>query len=145
MERNFRRPRFDRGGDRSGGFRGGGFRDRGNFPKPVEEGQEFDVEITEVGTKGDGITRVKNFVIFVPDTKEGEKCRIKIKMVRPKFAVAEKVSEGGDLELEEPVKDELKEETKPEETEEEVTEEIKEEIPEEKEKIEKGEEVDEDK
>ena len=103
MERRFGKPRFDRGG---GGFRnnrfGGGFRERrDNFPKPVNEGEEYDVEINEIGTKGDGIARVKNFVIFVPDSKEGEKCRIKITMVRPKFAVAEKISEK-DAELKEP-------------------------------------------
>ena len=114
MERKFGKPRFDRGGDRgSGGFRNnrfgsgggsGGFRERrDDFPKPVNEGEEYDVEINEVGTKGDGIARVKNFVIFVADTKEGEKCRIKITMVRPKFAVAEKVS-GKDAELKEPEK-----------------------------------------
>ncbi|MBD3155682.1 MAG: TRAM domain-containing protein, partial [Candidatus Aenigmarchaeota archaeon] len=62
-------------------------------PKPVEEGEEYEVEITEVGTKGDGIARVENFVIFVPGTERGEKCKIKIKMVKPKFAIAEKVGE----------------------------------------------------
>ncbi|MBL7169515.1 MAG: TRAM domain-containing protein [Candidatus Aenigmarchaeota archaeon] len=110
MERRFGKPRFDRdkrgGGFRDGGFRdGGGFRERrDDFPKPVNEGDEFDVEINEIGTKGDGIARVKNFVIFVPDTKEGEKCRIKITMVRPKFAVAEKIgkSQEKDIELKEP-------------------------------------------
>jgi len=125
MERKFGKPRFDKnrrsGGfgdrgsgfrDRDGGFgdRSGGFRNerRDDFPKPVNEGEEYDVEINEVGTKGDGIARVKNFVIFVANTKEGEKCRVKITMVRPKFAVAEKVSEKS-AELKEP-KAELKKE-----------------------------------
>ncbi len=62
-----------------------------NIEKPVIVGKEYDVEITQVGSKGDGIARIKNFVIFIPNTKEGEKCRIKIKEVRAKFAVAEKV------------------------------------------------------
>jgi len=112
MERKFGKPRFDRGGERGGGgFRnnrfgegggGGGFRERrDDFPKPVNEGEEYDVEINEIGTKGDGIARVKNFVIFVPDSKEGEKCRIKITMVRPKFAVGEKVS-GKNVKLKKP-------------------------------------------
>ena len=112
MERRFGKPRFDRD-RRGGGFRNnrfggggrGGFRDRrDNFPKPVNEGDEYDVEISEIGTKGDGIARVKNFVIFVADTKQGEKCRIKITMVRPKFAVAEKISGNveKDIELVEP-------------------------------------------
>lgn len=102
MQSRFERPRFsgERFGDRrGGGFRGG--RGRDDFPKPVKEGEEYDVEIAEVGTKGDGIARVKNFVIFVPNVRQGEKCRIKIKTVRPKFAFAEKLGES---------KDEVKEE-----------------------------------
>ena len=135
MERKFGRPRFDRGGGfRNNRFGGGGFRERRDFPKPVNEGEEYDVEINEIGTKGDGIARVKNFVIFVPDSKEGEKCRIKITMVRPKFAVAEKVS-GKDAELKEP---ETKVEEKTEELQEEKVEEAtKEEVKEEGEELDK--------
>ena len=66
MERRFLRPRFG----------GRGFGDR--FEKPVKIGEEYDVEIKEVGSRGDGIARVKNFVIFVANTKKGEKCKIKI-------------------------------------------------------------------
>lgn len=120
MERRFGKSRFDRNdrndrgfNRREGGFRSGGFNERGDFPKPVNEGEEYDVEISEVGGKGDGIARVKNFVVFVPNVKEGEKCKIKIKTVRPRFAFAEKVSEG-DVELKEP---EIKKEEKIEEEE----------------------------
>jgi len=115
MER-FGKPRFDRdrrgGGFREGGFRSGGFRERrDDFPKPVNEGEEYDVEISEVGTKGDGIARVKNFVIFVPDSKQGEKCKIRIKMVRPKFAVGEKIGKGEAKEAEpKKVKEEVEDE-----------------------------------
>ncbi|MEM5793133.1 MAG: TRAM domain-containing protein [Candidatus Aenigmatarchaeota archaeon] len=102
MEKRFGKPRF--GGGRNFSDRRGGFRERrgggGNFPKPVNEGEEYDVEISEVGTKGDGIARVKNFVIFVAGAKQGQKCRIKIKMVRPKFAVGEIIEK--DVELKEP-------------------------------------------
>ena len=99
MERRFSRRRFD---DR--GFGGG-------FEKPVKVGEEYDVEIKEVGSKGDGIARVKNFVIFVPNTKEGEKCKIKINQISRKFAVAEKVGKAEKVEekAEEPV-EEAKEE-----------------------------------
>ncbi len=116
MERRFGKPRFDRdrrgGGFRDEGFRGGGFRERSDdFPKPVNEGEEYDVEISEVGTKGDGIARVKNFVIFVPESKQGEKCRIRIKMVRPKFAVGEKIGKGEVKEAEpKKVKEDLEDE-----------------------------------
>jgi len=118
MERRFDRPRFDRD-RRSDGFRGGGFRERrDDLPKPVNEGEEYDVEISEVGAKGDGIARVKNFVIFVPESKEGEKCKIRIKMVRSKFAVGEKVgkSEGKEKELKkEPAEDVVEDEESQEE------------------------------
>jgi predicted RNA-binding protein with TRAM domain len=60
-----------------------------NIPKPVNVGEEYDVEITETGSKGDGIARIKNFVVFVPGSKKGEKKHIKIKEVRNKFAIGE--------------------------------------------------------
>lgn len=79
---------------RRGGFggrdRGGGFRER-SFEKPIREGEEYDVQITEVGSKGDGIARVKNFVVFVPGTKQGEKVHIRITQVRARSAVGEVV------------------------------------------------------
>ena len=31
-------------------------------PKPVEVGKEYDVQITELSRKGDGIARVERFV-----------------------------------------------------------------------------------
>jgi len=69
--------------------RGFGRRFRSNAPKPVKVGEEYDVEITETGSKGDGIARIKNFVVFVPGSKKGDKKHIKIKEVRNKFAVGE--------------------------------------------------------
>jgi len=88
--------RFERRGFRGGGSRFGGGRsfDRGyDVPKPIKEGEEYDIEINEVGSKGDGIARIKNFVVFVAGAKQGEKCRVKIKEVRNRFAFAEKVGE----------------------------------------------------
>jgi predicted RNA-binding protein with TRAM domain len=80
MEREFSRPRFgDRGFDR--------------FEKPVKVGEEYEVEIKETGTKGDGIARVKNFVVFVANGKKGDKCKIKITQVARRFAIGEKVGE----------------------------------------------------
>jgi len=107
MERRFSRPRF---GNR--GFREG-------FEKPVKVGETYDVEINEIGSRGDGIARVKNFVIFVPDTKKGEKCKIKINQVSRRFAIGEKV---GKAKVEEKT-EEVVEEKPEEEPEEEVTEE----------------------
>lgn len=67
---------------------------RDDIPKPVKVGEEYDVEISEVGTRGDGIARVKNFVVFVNGAKQGEKAHIKIKEVRNRFAIGEKAGEG---------------------------------------------------
>lgn len=66
---------------------------RFKFPryKPVKVGEEYDVEISEIGSKGDGIARVKNFVVFVRNSKKGEKTRIKIKKVYGRFAIGEKI------------------------------------------------------
>jgi len=60
-----------------------------NAPKPVKVGEEYDVEITEIGSKGDGIARIRNFVVFVPGSKKGEKRHIRIREVRNKFAIGE--------------------------------------------------------
>lgn len=61
------------------------------IPRPVKVGEEYDVEIKEMGSKGDGIARIKNFVVFVKDSKKGEKLKIKITEVYNRFAVAERV------------------------------------------------------
>ncbi|MEM4312332.1 MAG: TRAM domain-containing protein [Nitrososphaerales archaeon] len=57
--------------------------------KPVKIGEELDVTVTEISRKGDGITRVKGFVVFIPNTKPGDKVKIKITNVRPNYAIAQ--------------------------------------------------------
>lgn len=57
----------------------------------MKVGEEYDVEITDVGAKGDGITKVENFIIFVNGARKGEKCKIRIREVANKFALADKV------------------------------------------------------
>jgi len=68
----------------------GGF-DRNFPPKPVEVGKEYDVEIQEMSRRGEGITRIEGLVVFVPNTKAGDKLRIKITNIGRKFAEAEVV------------------------------------------------------
>lgn len=114
------------------GFRGrdfGGSRD--DMPKPVNVGEEYDVEISEVGSRGDGIARVKNFVVFVADVKQGDKVKIKIKEVRNRFAIGEKVGAAEAVEKIEEAKTEETESEEPSETEEVETEEVAEEAAEE--------------
>ncbi|MEM3412208.1 MAG: TRAM domain-containing protein [archaeon] len=69
------------------------FRQRRNFrmPKPVNVGDELDVEILETGAKGDGLAKKDNFVIFVPGTQKGEKVHIRIVKVLDKSAIGEVV------------------------------------------------------
>ncbi len=57
-------------------------------PKPVEEGKTYDVEITEVSRRGDGIARIEGFVVFVPETKKGDKVSVTVTKVADRFAVA---------------------------------------------------------
>ncbi len=58
---------------------------------PINEGQEYEVEIESVGAKGDGIAKIKGFVIFVAGTKKGEYVKIKVKKVLQNAAFAEVV------------------------------------------------------
>ena len=81
------------------GYGGGRDRDRGyggnrrfnDGPKPVETGKEYDVTITEISRKGDGIARVEGFVIFVKNGKVGQNAKVKILEVGQRFASAEVV------------------------------------------------------
>lgn len=74
-----------------GNRRGGGGFGGGGGPKPVEEGKEYDVQVTEVSQKGDGIARIQGFVIFVKGGKTGENVKVRITSVGPRFAIGEKV------------------------------------------------------
>ena len=74
----------------------GGFRRNDNFgPKPVETGKEYDVQITEISRKGDGIARIQGFVIFVKNGKVGQNAKIRVVQVGNRFATAEIVNGGG--------------------------------------------------
>ena len=97
--REFRKKRFGEGrfGERKFGERKFGYgresfgRESFGRETPVKEGEEYDVTISEIGTKGDGIARVKNFVIFVSGVRKDDKVKIKIKEVRGRHAVADVV------------------------------------------------------
>lgn len=67
---------------------------------PVAVGEELDVTIEAVGEKGDGIAKKNGFVLFVPNTSEGDKVRIKVTKVLNKVGFAEVVgkSEGSSSE-----------------------------------------------
>jgi predicted RNA-binding protein with TRAM domain len=66
----------------------------GNLPSrkpPVKRGERYRVRIEGLGKGGDGIARIKGFVIFVPNTEVGEEVLIEIKSVKERFAFGEVV------------------------------------------------------
>ncbi|MFQ5941104.1 MAG: TRAM domain-containing protein [Nitrososphaerales archaeon] len=58
-------------------------------PKPVEQGKEYDVSVTEISRKGDGIARIQGFVIFVKGGQVGQNCKVRITQLGNRFATAE--------------------------------------------------------
>tara|TARA_Y100000310_G_scaffold68197_1_gene63506 strand:+ start:17951 stop:18316 length:366 start_codon:yes stop_codon:yes gene_type:complete len=78
------RDRYDSYG---GGDSGGGY-------APVKVGDEIEVTIEAVGAKGDGIAKKDGFVLFVPNTKEGDVVNVKITRVLRKVGFADVVGEG---------------------------------------------------
>ncbi len=67
--------------------------DRRIPPKPVEMGKEYDVEIQETSRRGEGITRIEGLVVFIPNTKPGDKVRIKVTRISRRSAEAEVIGE----------------------------------------------------
>jgi len=60
---------------------------------PVQEGETYDVEIEGIGEKGDGIAKVKGYVIIVPNVKKGDKVKVKINAVRGKVSFGEVIGQ----------------------------------------------------
>ena len=56
---------------------------------PVEVGDEFNVFISALGERGDGIARHDNFVIIVKGAETGKNYKIGITKVFDKYAFAE--------------------------------------------------------
>ncbi|MDH5482811.1 MAG: TRAM domain-containing protein [Candidatus Bathyarchaeota archaeon] len=80
-----------------------GFRGRGSRfpPKPVEMGQEYEVDVSETSRRGEGIARIQGLVTFIPDTKPGDHVKIRITRISGRFAEAEVVGKGEAKEEEE--------------------------------------------
>ncbi len=55
-------------------------------------GKEYDVTISEISQRGDGIARIQGFVIFVVGAKAGERLKIKVTQVGERFGTAQVVS-----------------------------------------------------
>ena len=60
--------------------------------RPLKENQEIEVVIDDIGSRGDSVTRIQGYLIFVPRSKTGERVKVKIRSTNEKFALAEKVA-----------------------------------------------------
>src|SRR3989344_4737623 len=89
---------------------------------PVKEGDTYDVEIEGIGEKGDGIAKIKGYVIIVPNVKKGDKVKVKVNAVRGKVSFGEVIGQADASEEEE---SDTEEETDEEVSEEDTTEEEK--------------------
>jgi predicted RNA-binding protein with TRAM domain len=58
---------------------------------PVKEGEKYDVFINSVGGKGDGIAKVKGFVLFIANTKKDDYVQVKVTKVLANAGFAEVV------------------------------------------------------
>ena len=67
-------------------------RGRGVENCPVETGKEYEVDITETSPQGEGIARIKGFLVFVPNAKPRDHLKIKITTSGPVAAGAEIVT-----------------------------------------------------
>lgn len=65
-------------------------------PIPVKEGQTHEVTIESIGEKGDGIAKIEGYVIIVPNTKKGERVKIKVNAVRGKVSFGEVIERLGE-------------------------------------------------
>jgi predicted RNA-binding protein with TRAM domain len=61
---------------------------RSPLTKPVELDKIYEVDITEITGKGDGIARVQGFIVFIENGKVGNKIRVKVTEVADRFAKA---------------------------------------------------------
>ena len=78
-------------GRQGGSYEGRQGHGKGFKRSPVELGEELEVDINELSSKGEGIARIQGLVIHVPDTKLGDHVKVKITQMRDKAANAEKI------------------------------------------------------
>lgn len=64
-------------------------RDNYSNSAPVNEGEEYDVKIEDMGRDGDGIAKVEGFIVFVNGAKVGDEVKIRITSTRRNFAFAD--------------------------------------------------------
>lgn len=62
-------------------------------PDDIEVGDIYEVEIEDIGDKGDGLARIgEGYIVFVPGTNIGDKVTVEITEARETVAFAEPIS-----------------------------------------------------
>ncbi|ELZ15744.1 23S rRNA methyltransferase J [Natrinema thermotolerans DSM 11552] len=64
---------------------------KGRLTAPVRPGDELEVEITDVGSEGDGIASVDGYRLFVSGAEDGETVAVRVEDVKPTFGFAQRV------------------------------------------------------
>jgi 23S rRNA (uridine2552-2'-O)-methyltransferase len=64
---------------------------RKRLTAPVRPGDTLEVTIEGVGSEGDGVAKVEEYTLFVPNTEEGETVEIRVDDVKPKFGFAQRL------------------------------------------------------
>ncbi|MGB9937447.1 MAG: TRAM domain-containing protein [Methanobacterium sp.] len=70
-------------------FRDNNRRDNYSNSSPINEGEEYDVKIEDMGRDGDGIAKIEGFIVFVSGAKKGDEVKIRVNSVRRNFAFAD--------------------------------------------------------
>jgi 23S rRNA (uridine2552-2'-O)-methyltransferase len=63
---------------------------KGRLTAPVREGDRLTVEIVDEGSEGDGVAKVDDYTLFVPEGEKGEEIEIEVTDVKPRFGFAER-------------------------------------------------------
>ena len=62
------------------------------IPKPVKEGDVIELTIESESRRGDGVSKLDGFIVFVKDGKKGETVKVKIISVGRTHAIGEKTT-----------------------------------------------------
>jgi predicted RNA-binding protein with TRAM domain len=66
----------------------GGFNRGSPIQKPVEVDKQYEVDVTQLSRKGDGIAQAQGFPVFVENGKVGNQIKMEINQVAARFAKA---------------------------------------------------------
>jgi len=64
---------------------------RSHSNTPINTGEVYTVKIVDVNEKGQGVTKIRGFLVYVFDATVGDKVKVRITKVYRNFALAEVV------------------------------------------------------